>query len=89
MAERVEMPPATIKVVKKVIRTPAKKLISDAEKNFVKETKERFEKFGDEIFLSAKQFAWLEKIAGRADKKAEEVGSDEVEEEGFQEDEPV
>jgi hypothetical protein len=34
---------------------------------FVQQTRERFKQYGDRIMLSAKQMAWLEKLAGNKD----------------------
>lgn len=69
MAEHVALNADKLKLVKKALRCPAKLIKSDVEKEFVKETKERLEKFGDDIYLSEKQLAWLGKIASRLDDK--------------------
>ncbi len=58
-----------LKLVKKALTCPAKLIKSDGEKKFLAETKERLESFGERIYLSDKQFAWLEKIACRLSAK--------------------
>lgn len=69
MAEHVAVTADQLKLVKKALRCPTKLIKSTAEKNFVKETKERLEKFGEGIYLSEKQINWLEKIASRLEDK--------------------
>ncbi|MBI2275735.1 MAG: hypothetical protein HYU74_00140 [Dechloromonas sp.] len=54
-----------LKMVKKALRCPAKLVQGDRERQFLKETKVRLDRFGERIYLSAKQVAWLEKIASR------------------------
>lgn len=73
MENPVELNEGQIKLLKQAIKTPAKGLLSDAERKFVKETKERFENFGERIHLSEKQLAWLRKIAERSSKKKKEA----------------
>ncbi len=68
MEKPVELSEGQIKLIKQAIKVPAKGLLSDAERKFVKETKERFENFGERIHLSEKQLAWLRKIAERSKK---------------------
>ena len=65
MSEHVTLSADHLELIKKAVRCPAKLIKSDVEKNFIKETKERLQKFGDELFVSEKQLSWLGKIAGR------------------------
>jgi len=64
--ERRALSASDLIVIKQACRVPAKQLLSDKERKFVKETKERLGNFGERLYVSAGQFAWLEKIAKRA-----------------------
>lgn len=65
MADHKELSAENLKIVRRAVKTPRKNLLNDAERKFVSETKARLDKFGDGLFLSEKQFVWLEKIANR------------------------
>lgn len=64
-----------LKMVKKALRCPASLIQGDHERQFLKETKLRLERFGERIYLSAKQVAWLEKIAARIGVQSESKAS--------------
>lgn len=65
MADHKELSVGDMKIVRRAVKAPRKNLLNDAERKFVSETKARLDKFGEGVFLSEKQFAWLEKIANR------------------------
>jgi hypothetical protein len=56
-----------LKTVRKAVKCPAKLIKSEGEKTFLKETKDRLEKFNERVYLSNKQVEWLRKIASRMD----------------------
>lgn len=67
-----------LKMVKKALRCPAKLLQGDRERQFLKETKVRLDRFGERIYLSAKQVAWLEKIASRMEGQGASTASNDA-----------
>lgn len=66
MGEQAQLTPEDVKTIRQALKCPAGLVKSTAEKTFIKETRERLEKFGDKIYLSSKQLEWLRKIASRS-----------------------
>lgn len=65
MGEQAQLTQEDIKTIRQALKCPAGLVKSPAEKTFIKETRERLDKFGDKIYLSSKQLEWLRKIASR------------------------
>ena len=71
---RVIITKAHLKTIRQAIKCPASLIKSPAEKEFIKETSGRLYRFGEDIYMTEKQYSWVEKIAGRvggADTKTE------------------
>lgn len=57
---------------KDLLKVAKKNASTDWEKDFTKELAERHKKWGDGLYISEKQLAILQKIAGGKDEDAEE-----------------
>lgn len=81
MTDHLPLSAGDLKMVKKALRCPAKLIQGDHERQFLKETKVRLDRFGERIYLSAKQVAWLEKIAARLVGQSPSTASNEMDHE--------
>ena len=57
---------------KDLLKVAKKNASTDWEKDFTKELADRHKKWGDELYISEKQLAILQKIASGKDEEAEE-----------------
>lgn len=66
MGDQAQLTQDDVKTIRQALKCSAGLIKSTAEKAFIKETRERLDKFGDKIYLSIKQLEWLRKIASRS-----------------------
>ena len=66
MGDHAQLSADDLNTVRQALKCPAEQIQSEAERSFLKSTRDRLKRFGEGIYLSTKQLEWLRNIAARA-----------------------